>query len=355
MKKMIVLNKDKSTEIIKEKNFKYNKNMEYILIPLDSYNLKDVFLGIKANKYMNFDYVKMDIEMANAVNDTDDYDNEHQYSSLMPFHNLNIKTSSIIELYNYIQSLNRLDYFNDLINSNLENPIQRVIDILSFKISIYKNDNCIFSYEYNKFEDENDKSKNAELCYSLGVLDYGFQVIYKGINKIYETITDNLFINKKTNKWSFKDKNYNNCICGVLLMHTHTIYFVNPTEYVEFCKMKDQTIIMHIEMLCTDEPINLKELTCIDDVDNYLAEGYVEYYESLEIYHNRKTILEFLVYAHFLYNSIELAYSLDIGIEDFNPIISFYTGKHDTFVIFDKHTIPDYSEFEYFLERMRGT
>lgn len=350
MKKVIILNKNKSTEVVKEKNFKYEKEVEYILIPLNSYELHDTFLCIKANKYMNFDNAKIEIKLANAVNDTEC----EEYSDLSLFNDLNIETSSIIELYNYIHSINKLEYFNDIINANLENLTQRAIDILAFKIKLYKHDQCIFEYIFNRLDNSDDILDEENIAYDLGMIDYGFTSLFKGIKNIYETISDALFINKKTNKWSFDDDKYYNCICGIMLFHTHTSYFVSPTEYFEFCKIPDQTIIMQLDILAGIGIPNLKDFTYVDDIDEYISEEDCEYYESLEIYHNRKTMLEFLVYAHFLYNAISLSYSMDIGIGDFNPVTSFRTGKGDKCVIFDLHSMPKNEDFKYFLERMRS-
>jgi len=346
MKKIIILNKNKSVEIVKEKNFKYEKKMEFILIPLNSYELDDVFVCVKANKYMNFDNAKLEITLANAVNDID-YDD---FNSITPFNNLNITTSSIIELYNYIQSINRLEYLNDLLNANLECTTQRVIDILTFKIVLYKNNECIFEYTFKRINDADDVES---LEYDLGVLDYGFHDIFKGIKDIYGVISDDVFINKNNNKWSFKDDNYTESLCGIILPHTHTLYFVSPREYYEIGKVLEQTIVIELNMVVMEDQINIKNFQSVDDVADFLSSGNCEYYDSFSLYINRVIMLEYMIYAKFLYSSIILSYQTDIGLEGFNIITTIINGNQKFSVIFDKDTIPHHSQYEYILERMR--
>ena len=152
MKDLILMKNNLNVEIIKEKNFKYEKDIDYVVIPLNSYDIENGFIIVEANKYMEFDYCDIRVKMSNVM--YEHYNNEDPIE-IGIMENMAVRLNSLIDLYNYIHSFSKIEFINTILEGNLDNDIIVGFDIMNFDIRLYKNDKIIFEYYYNKFGDKN--------------------------------------------------------------------------------------------------------------------------------------------------------------------------------------------------------
>lgn len=344
MKDLILLNNDLSIDIVKEKKFKYKKNIDFVLIPMNSYDMDNTFIVVEANKYMNFDYC--DVSMRVNIICYDHNDGYSLYDNVVDGET--VRMESIIELYNYIHSLDKFDFVNSVMAGNLENMVSYSYDVIDFSIKMYKDNNVTFEYVYSKYDDKiNSNSTNYDY------FEANFSEIYKKLKKIYKSISnimssrDLIDINLKKNNWRLLDgmkiKNVpKNNLYGIHLARTNSFYFIEPENYLKIYD-KNSSVYLTIDIYDenNDKKIDLYEVEMYNNYDDLL--DTMEWYDHITIYLDIFTTLEIIIYFKYLFMSMVLLFSDIIDTEAFNAVFSIKNSS-DIINYYDKRNLPSIKE-----------
>lgn len=326
---IILLNKDHSVDYVKESKFKYNKDIKHLLIPMTTFDT-NTFIPVKCNKYMKFDKAIIEVQL---VYNYLDYSNEYDiYNSNIVY--TKKEFTSIIDLYNFINSIDKLYYINELLNLNYGTELLSSIDICSYNISLYKNGKCTY-HSSDSYDTEG------------GVGYYTIRKAMSNISDLYNNFmkysTDNMiYINDKS--WKITDKCIGNGIYGLHFELVNSIYFITP-EVFDFTNEISQIKFFHY-IINLDDTALLNELK----IREKLEDGDVDYYTDISFsVSNLKYIFEKIIYFKFFYTCVLMIYN-DI-IFNVNPhhdkgfdiwsLLSFkYYNGHNRDMFFTKDNIP---------------
>lgn len=310
-KRLIILNKNHTIEIIKEKKFRYSNKMKYILIPIIEYGI-DSYIMLKPNKFMNFTKAEIEIEMAFKVF----IDGE---STEFYFPIINKEVFSIIELYNYLHSLNRYSYFNDIMGFIINDVIE-ILTITKFKITLFNNKDIIYEKdienEYENYEDELYGDGNGPILKIYNLLKDIYTLKDKDIYKKY------LFLSEDKNEWKIEENFYKkneNSIIGIDLYNSSSIYFMTALE-LAFIKNELDSIYSSMYVMDLSDKYQMDDSKYINprvfEIE-YIENDDLPYYNEYEVrFYNIQNIMEYLIYLNMI--SILLQFIYQEAILDFD-------------------------------------
>lgn len=232
MRKIIILNKDHSIEMVKRVKNKILDKCEYLLVPIEEYDIGS-FVMLKPNKYLSkFEYAKVSFSSI-ITKEYQDIDFDHaKERNIYTLDTVSKTLYSLVEFINYMHSLNKLVYINSLANAGEFEASVSSIKFSYFNIEIYDKKDLIYSVklEYPEYQNL-----------------YPDNILYMPqIKKLYDPIiqdeengyTRKDYIRIKNNKWKFKSNFTDDGIYGVSLFKTKSIYFTVPEVFQVFdlCK-----------------------------------------------------------------------------------------------------------------------
>lgn len=322
MSKLIILNNDKSISTCKEKNFKYSKKMDTILIPMTMEGLLDGFIPIHANKYMNFTKAEINTQVSKTFED-DDYEEEE----IENFPIGEYTTTSLIELYNYLHSFRKLAFANVILSSNLESGNVAQFIIITVDIKLFDNEKCIYEFHYNALEDDESFSVEQLEIYRF-IFDYK-----KG---------DLLRLNLNTKRWGYTDKQKSgnvNIIYGRLLYYTIIYIFENIESRISY-KGTMSLDIFSINYRTKGECGPNKYITDREVFDEYIYND-LEVYDIFPISYMSQSIIfyEIMIYFHYLTIIINIVYNRMGSTE---LIYQLYSPSSDGCKIYDRGNINNF-------------
>lgn len=322
MTKIISLYDNGSVSICKEREFKYSKKIDTILIPVQMEGLLDGYIPVHANKYMDFDTAELEVKISSILDDDDD-----EYSEVSNFSMKKITTASLIEFYNYLHSFHKMNYMNSLLESGANGGFIYRLEVVEVYIKLFKKNKCIYEYYYDIF-DNDDKSFNIE---SLDV----YHFIYDYNKGQY------LKINTKTNTWEYsgskKSKNVN-VICGQLLLYSSVFIFgkvpkIIPSPYSIKIITVDDSTSQH-----NNKKLYSSEREVFEEYVYDMCEVYGEY--GIEYSNSHIILYEIMVYYHYMLMVFEIVYRT--FIDDLNVVIQIYNPSFSNNTIYDRNNINEF-------------
>ncbi len=341
MNKLIILYKDGSISIIKEKRFKYNKKMKYVLVPINSYDIENTFICLYANKYMDFEKAEIEVDMLIAR--YDDYDKD-EITDTNPLTMGNISTTSVIDFYNYLHSLYKIELFNNIINANMENPNQINIDLLNFKVRLFENGETLFEFSNNRIDEYSDEPEEFET-----VIDVDFYAIHKKLEKIYKPINSDMLYNEtlaidySKKKWVMKKKfkPNENYIWGIALDTTHSMYFMRSEELSAYDTKFNSTRHLNLDIISAENDVDIDSFGNLDELSEFLFEsGTVDYYDSIAMYITHRLMLEVVVYIKYIYSTIMFVFNELMGNDAYDIITTISFNGYRSIIIFNRSQLP---------------
>ena len=197
-------------EVITSSNLDLNfENIEYILFQADSQ--LNTFLIHEPKRYM------IDIDKAEIIYESvitqQCTENDLYETYTKPMSHIEITINSLTELMQYLESLNRIWFFNDVARSN-DCPRYEEIQFCYFKITLFCHNKKIYK-KVISFKDEN------KVFYPSYILQ-DIKEIYNPINKFPDRF---LSIDYHEMQWGFYPELHYDDMCGILLKSTRTITF----------------------------------------------------------------------------------------------------------------------------------
>jgi hypothetical protein len=202
------------------------------------------------------------------------------------FNTIEKRITSIVELINFIHSIDRINYVNSISNFYITDH-NVTIQLSEFSIVLYKNNTITFSI--NTAESHNKKVALDEL------------------SKIYEVINNNFTNEKeyysyliiKDNMWKFGDKIPNNSLVGLNLSLSNSVYFIRSEQYEEL-----KYVIKGMNY--NGDIYNINQLNKLIGED-FECESY--YYTFDGDLRNKELVIEFLIYTNYIYNTLLVLYN----------------------------------------------
>lgn len=345
MKKIILLNKDHSIQIVKENKFKYNKNIKYVLIPIVEFDINS-YLMLKPNKYMEF--TKASVEISMIYTNVDIYNDEFYRDE---FPKQKKEFTSLIEFYNYIHTIDRLSYINHIINcqfsyeKNLE-----IMNIKEINIILYNNKDIIYKLNFiNELSIEFEEVMDESIKDIKSII----KDIYKCKNKdLSEKI---LYISDHNNQWALKDDIKEDGIYTINLFHTNLLYFLDKNTITFLNKSIQSIFVSHYLIDLSDEYADILDFKSF--IRNYDEDDEFEYDYFTILLYSINDYIEYFLYIDYINMMLRFIFEYIIFSEtksDFD--IYFYIkiylkNRKEIKVKFNKDTLYNLKDIINIVER----
>jgi len=306
MDKIILLMKDGSV-LMKNSINKYYDKIKYILFEADP--TSNTFLLHEPIKYMkNFTKanIYMETQIRQMVNDTEEYQYQESFA-YTPMGSVIKTVYSISEFMSYLNSLNRMRFFNTISRSN-DCISYELIECSLFKLEIFCNDKKAYSKELNL--------KNQKGAFDPYTIMNVIEAIYSPIDSI-----EFIMIDLANRCWSVNNRAHKNDACGILLPYTRTITFLSKSHY-------DILRTSVKSLYCRTATFDEIEEPIPDEVFDYAdwdTELPFQPYNRLHDvwFHELRYILEYIIYLPYLYMTVITV----AEINDFGKITKKYHSK----------------------------
>lgn len=290
MPNFIFMLKDKSVEIKSNFDKFLSKNFQlikYLLIPINDKS----FVMHKPKEYMlQFHHGKVEFQMCIMHDDIVSYLSDTTSKEL----------TSIIDLFQYIHSLNRIIYCNKLGNCN-DMPCYEKIDFVYFNINLY--------------DKANQEIYSCKMDLKTEKGQFGPIEILERISSIYKPIrqfeNNFLYIDDKWGFTKFPSDKYN--VYGILLPYTKSISFyqtpilqklLGSIRTVYFCiSTYNPSVISDDE--CEDASMQFSD-SCLNGEDFHWAIRIMDYWTN-DITH----YLEFIEYSDYIRDNAKFVSELN--------------------------------------------
>ena len=335
------------------------KDCKYVLVPIIEYGI-DGYIMIEPNDQMIFTKATVDYQLCVRDSSIDDEYAEYVIEDpkfipdeycMFPIHK---EVGNIIELYNVLHSINKLEYVNYIYNKEAYDS-EVFYDITYFRIEIFNRDDRIYGKEIGHINPQ-----------EYGIVDDMSQTVYISFPNLLESIEDiyNIklsdtnycdFLCISNDMWSIKQEKdlteYD--MIGVALCQSSSLFFINKPIFALLDGLDRLEINMNIFNRGEVPDYALKTQTNLDSAfDNEQVESYFSIYCKL-LYIGE--ILEFMLYMKSLQIMILTMYNYVIfdpasDAESFDMYVqaSFFKnmGKHEqekhTGLTYSVDTIPDF-------------
>ena len=252
----------KNGEIIIASNIDhYFENIEYILFQAD--NQLNTFLLHEPKRYMlDMDKAEIIYESVITQQCTED-DLYDMYTS--PMSHTEKTVNSLVELMQYLQSLHRIWFFNDVARSN-DCPRYEEIQFCYFKITLFCHGKKIFK-KVLSYKKEN------KVFYPSYILE-DIKGIYDPVKKFPDRF---LSIDYHDMQWGFFPELHYDDMCGILLKSTRTITFF---KFIDLLPLKYRLKSVMTQILLFS-PETISEATA-DQIleDAFEDDGYREVHQD---------------------------------------------------------------------------
>lgn len=223
MNSMILL-KDKSIRICKKSNklksyIKENCNdCKYLLIPIDDDN--HTFVLTKLKPYMK-NFYKAKIQYRMNVTNYNSFEGSEEYKEL---EQVSIEVNCIDDLLSTLHSLNRIRYYNKVVNSN-ETYVFSLFEFVYFHLEVICKDNSSYSTVFNE-------TLTGSISNRFGVHEI-FDLVKPIYNPISTLPKNNKYLLINDDEWGLsKSWNSNtNEIVGIVLPYTKSLSFISGVYF----------------------------------------------------------------------------------------------------------------------------
>lgn len=294
--KVIVLLKNNSF-VLTDDWVSFYKDARYIMVPSD--NQLHTYVLLEPNKVMKLLHeadIKVEMVVLYQDHSKMDYD-----SKIVPFGNVRKTLHGMVEVIQYLQSLNRISYTNGAMKNN-DAVIQLGVYFLYFKIKCYdENHRKIFVFKKHD-----------------GVLIRPNDILKVLAEAFYEPVVDQLSyirFNLSNQSWMFqksksvkiKKELYKSHMFAIPLTNTSTYYFINARE-LDILKSNLRGIMCQTYVY--DDTINEEDMHDISkqfcNIDVGLLNGKTNFVWMFDQWLcTLGMIIEFFVYLPYLYVIIQ--------------------------------------------------
>lgn len=333
MKKICLLNKDNTCKVISMNKHFDISDVKYVLIPLNGI---DAHILVKPNEYMNFTKAIVCYEPEIVISN-DFYDDVDETNYWL--NKITIEITNIVDFYNFLHSINRIEYSNSFTNEyDLYNEIEgNYISIKSMDIKLFQNNLLIYELHYTA------KCRNDE----FDISSYKLLDELKPIYRLFKN-KDNKYLSIKNNKWNLVDYPEENSLVGVYLDNTCSICIfpdhvlkilavISSIEYrkIIYSKYQKSSAINKYEdlndliynkinnMSISDDDI--ESFVNSDAIDLYVDTGnMIECYrpfDDIGDYQNLSQTIEFLIYLSVIVMNTSFGFNMLYGADDSNELI----------------------------------
>lgn len=259
MKYILLLKKDFSVEYCELNDPISFKNVKYIMMPINQYNL-DTYALIKPNYYLkNFTKVKLKYQLTVV-----EINNNGSSENKLYFPEMEKEYKTLYELVNGMHSIQRIEYFNSIANHD-DSFTQRYLVFNKFKLEIFEDAGLIYFYK--------PRLKHRKTIYPSNISEK-----ISDFFNLEEIIDGHLILNK--NKWSIEKCYPKNDVYSLYLKGTRSFYNI---DFDNLALIKGVRSVMII----SDQIISGDNTYPYNSSDMYYQELW--YFES-------ERILEYLVY-----------------------------------------------------------
>lgn len=327
---LIVLYKGGSYEIIPEKDYHYQKNQQYVIVPHIVLNIGGGIL-LKPTEFWDFDEVELTMELCARNYDFDDIikpekDDEKWIQDPELYENLNstekvlsrttFTYTSIIEVMNALHSIYKLRYMTKIYNEADDNGyLYTTIEISYVRIIVKREKNVVLDL---------DCGIPLLLNLSRGAIDCN--KIIKAIKPFYNSakLGDDFVFKMKNHEWDFdlmmKTTHHTRDMKGFTylwyLKETNLCY---PLDNIEFLNMRKDLHQVYVEMLIDPEAERVpKEATVsawhkMEETETYWAEVSI-------ILTDAAAVFEFSRYVNYFFLTMKVLF--DDFVFDLDPVAS---------------------------------
>ena len=316
MKECLFLFKDHTSSMVKKKiQKKLNKfidDIKYILIPID--NEETAYILHKPASFMR--YFHRAVISYESVIIQHSYIMETFGQYYTPMNKITKEVTSIIELFQYLHSIDRLSFCNKIASSN-DSLNSEVIDFTYFNLEIFDRDNkCIYK-------------ENMDLTNQNG--NFGPREILLKLKDVYNPVGDFykddiiLIIDSKSNTWDKVEHikmEYRDSIVGVSLPLTRSFALL-PSGIFQYMKSTIKSVysynLIYNQNIVSDEEAEEKREVLENTGEKIVSS--VRYNDMWT--HVIYDWLEYLTYINDFYKNITAI----IEINDYMEITGEYIAK----------------------------
>lgn len=316
MKECLFLFKDHSFTTVKKKFQKklmqHVDDIKYILIPIDE----------RETAYILHKPLSFMLHFHKAVISYESVVVQHSYimdnfgQCYTPMHKITKEVSSIVELFQYLHSIDRLSFCNKLSSSN-DSLNSEMIDFTYFNLELFDRNGKCFHKEKMDLTNQNGNFGPREILLKI-------KNVYNPINTFYKE-DDILTIDSKSNTWdriNHLKMRYEECVVGINLPLTRSFSLL-PSDIFQFMKSSIKSVysynLIYNRNVISDEEAEEKR----EEFEN-TGEKIVSSVRYNDMWtHVTYDWLEYLVYINDFYNNMTAI----IEINDYMEITGEYIVK----------------------------
>lgn len=298
MKYILLLKKDYSMEYCEINDSISFKNVKYIMMPINQYNL-DTYVLIKPNFYLkHFTKVKLRYQLSVIeINGNGKSENK------LYFPETEKEYRTLYETVNGLHSIQRIEYINSI--SNCDSFSQRYLVFNKFRLDAFEDDMMIYSYK--------PKLKNNKTIYPSNISEK--------INDFFslEEITDrHLILNK--NKWTIENCYPKNDVYSLYLKGTHSFYNIDFDNLALIKGIRSVMIITDQIIYGENEYQPYDSDLYYQDLWYFETERILEYLVYYNMIKSITTLITELIQFGELTNSVKFTSMLEIELFDQDDI-----------------------------------